>query len=426
MAFPTSPTDGQTYTNSNGTVFQYDSSEDRWFIIVTSLVRFNSGTSFPSNPTEDQLFWREDLETLYVFSTDAQAWIDVSSGSGSEPIIGGKNVIINGDMRIAQRGTSFASAGSNVYILDRWNYRKATTSAVHTVTQDSDTPNDQFNYSLKLDCTTADASVDANDFIAIRQRVEGYNFRKFVGQQGVLSYWVKAGKTGTMCVSFKNDGVDRSYVVETTIDVANTWEKKSVTLDFDYTGGTWDYTNGTGIAVTFAMLAGSTFQTTADAWQSGNYTATSNQTNFVDNTDSTCDVWITGVQLELGANDTEFEFVDHETQLSQCQRYYEKSYNYGSDPGSTGAAGRFDWYIYYQTTGNIWMPIEFNTRKRTNPTIRFWDGAGNLNRISLWGPTANNQGGTTQSIGEHGFAMRTNSGNSKRGFYCHWDADAEL
>jgi hypothetical protein len=251
-----------------------------------------------------------------------------------------KNAIINGDMRIAQRGTSFAAIAHGSYSLDRWKYGKSGTM-VHTITQDSSVPDDQFSYSLKFDVTTADVSIAAGDYIQLFQAVEGYNFKRFVGQTAALSFWIKAGKTGTLCVAFRNSVADRSYVSEVTIDSANTWEWKTVTLDFDYSGGTWDYTNGVGLYVNFALAAGSTYQTTADAWQSGNYIATSNQTNFVDNTDATCDVYVTGVQLELGDQATDFEFLRLQDELLACQRYYWKNTAYIM-PGYNGSAsGRY-------------------------------------------------------------------------------------
>ena len=232
---------------------------------------------------------------------------------------GNKNVIINGDMRIAQRGVSFPAIVG--YNLDRW-HRGVSGTAVHTITQDSDGPNDQFNSSMKIDCTTADAATAAGDLVSIQQPIEGYNFKRLVGKTATFSFWVKAGKTGTMCIAFRSGGFDRSYVAEITIDAANTWEKKTVTLTFDATGGTWDYTNGRGLWVSFLLMCGTTYQTTADAWQTGQFFATANQTNFCDNADATCDVFITGVQLELGATSSDFEFLNYGDELAQCQRYY--------------------------------------------------------------------------------------------------------
>lgn len=296
-----------------------------------------------------------------------------------------RNVIINGDMRISQRGTSFAAVATNEYTIDKWVYG-TTSSAVHTISQGSD-PSNQFPYSLKLDCTTADASVAAGDLIHLTQRIEGYNFRRFVGQTATLSFWVKAGKTGTMCVSFRNGTPDRSYVSEVTINAANTWEKKTVTLDFDYSGGTWNYTNNTGLQVGFILMCGSTYQTTAGVWQTGQYYATSNQTNFVDATDATCDVYITGVQLEVGASASDFEFLDYGTQLQQCQRYYYR----WTTPGTSRFVGSGP---TVSSTKQVYVYHAFPTVMRTNPTLAISD----VSHFWLWDSTTANHVAETYSV----------------------------
>lgn len=236
----------------------------------------------------------------------------------------GKNVIINGDMVVSQRGTSFVSPGSGDYTIDRFRYWNAASTATHTISQDSDIPNDQFQYSMKIDCTATEGNVD---YTFIGHRIEGHNFKKFVGQTATLSFWIKSSKTGTLCVAFRNNSGDRSYVVEVEIDSVDTWERKTVTLDFDYSGGSWNYTNGVGLQVCFNLLTGSGWQTsTTGSWLSGSYLGTANQTNFLDSTSNV--MYLTGVQLELGSTATDYEFLDYGIQLQQCQRYYQTSYHY--------------------------------------------------------------------------------------------------
>jgi hypothetical protein len=319
-----------------------------------------------------------------------------------------RNAIINGDMRIAQRGTSFAAIANGAYSLDRWQYGKVGTM-VHTITQDTDIPNNQFRSSLKLDVTTADAAMAAGDVCIVQQKIEGYNFRKLMDQTATLSFWVKAGKTGTLCVSFRNSGLDRSYVVETTIDSANTWEQKSITLVFNESGGTWDYANGTGLIVGFVLAAGSSWQTTADAWQTGNYVITSSQTNFVDNTDATCDVWITGVQLELGDTATDFEFLDYESQLFACYRYY-----YESSSSEVGVT------CYAASGTNYHTPVAFLAPMRAPPTFA-WTQAVPPNGFPVGAPT-------WQAIGTTGARpyKTCNSTGNGRYYYGQYRADAEL
>lgn len=364
----------------------------------------STGTSFPSSPNDGDLFWHETQEILYLWSDTASAWIDLTSGGVNDKSLF-RNAIINGDMRIAQRGTSFAAVANGDYTIDRWRYYKLGTM-VHTITQDSTAPA-QFGYSIKLDCTTADASIATGDYCMIRQLVEGYNFRKFVGQTATLSFWVRAGQTGTMCVAFTNSGADRSYVSEVTINAANTWEKKSVTLDFDYSGGTWDYTNGIGIKIDFMLACGSTFHTTPDAWQTGLYLATSNQTNFCDNTAN--NVWITGVQLELGSVATDFEFLDIETELAHCQRYYE-----------IGKSSQFLWIPSGSpTSGSVvsrnMYPYKVTKRAQAVPTLSNQSGSNSLDS------TLNAY--TTEYFAINLVTDGVGSGHSRS---CDWEADAEL
>jgi hypothetical protein len=237
-----------------------------------------------------------------------------------------RNLIINGSLDIWQRGPTFAAIASAAYHADRFRYDKATTGAEHTITRDTDVPTSaQFggllNYSMKVDCTTADASVAAGDGVFIRQMIEGYNFKGLVGKTATLSFWVKATKTGIYCVSFANSINDKSYVVEYTVNAADTWEKKTIPITFDYSGGTWNYTNGVGLQIFWTLMCGSTFQTTAGAWQAGNYWATANQVNACDSTDN--NFFLAGIQLEEGATATDFEFRTYQEELSLCQRYFE-------------------------------------------------------------------------------------------------------
>uniref|UniRef100_A0A6M3XJX2 Uncharacterized protein n=1 Tax=viral metagenome TaxID=1070528 RepID=A0A6M3XJX2_9ZZZZ len=309
--------------------------------------------------------------------------LTVGSPAGNETLtiscdrIFNKNAIINGDFNIWQRGTSFSSIASNSYSADRWRYVEVSDS-VHTVSRDTDVPTQsesehQSNYSLKLDCTTIDASIAAGDQIFLDHKIEGYNFAPFVGRATTLSFWVKSVKTGIYCVAFVNSGSDRSYVVEYTINSASTWEKKTITLTFDYSGGTWNYIDGIGIRVVFAIATGSTYQTTANAWQSGNYIATSNQVNGADSADN--NFWLAQVQFELGSVATDFEYRQFGDELARCQRYYWKTFPYATAPAQNldslnGAIG-----VYVSVAGANGYAnkrIQFPVVMRGAPTIIFY------------------------------------------------------
>jgi hypothetical protein len=238
----------------------------------------------------------------------------------------GKNAIINGNFDIWQRGTSFIPVIHSTYHTDRFHYI-ASGSMVHSASCDTDVPTQtqsglKSNYSFKLDCTTADADISATDYCAIAQKLEGYNFAQFVGRIATLSFWIKATKTGIYCVSFRDPGSGRSYVSEYTINASNTWEKKTITLAFGDSGGTWAYTSGIGLKLSWLLCAGSTLQTTKDTWQTGNYSATSNQVNACDTIGNT--FYLSQVQLELGPVATDFECRPYGLEMMLCQRYFER------------------------------------------------------------------------------------------------------
>ena len=240
-----------------------------------------------------------------------------------------KNLIINGDMRIVQRGTSFPTAASGQFVVDRFAFINAC-DAVVTLSQSTDVPSGAgFQFSAKVDVTTADASIAAGQYALLTHRIEGYDFFPLVGKTCTLSFWVKSPKTGTHCVAFNSSTADRSYIATYTVSAANTWEKKTVTLTFNYSGGTWNYTNGLGLSINFILNTGSTYHGTAGSWLSAVALSTSGQVNCLDNTAN--DFYLTGVQLEKGSVATDFEFRSFATELALCQRYYQVV---GGVPGS--------------------------------------------------------------------------------------------
>lgn len=271
----------------------------------------------------------------------------------------GKNAVINGAFDIWQRGTSFAAIATSTYSADRWVWLNGSAGVV-TISRDTDVPTVAnagvlFNYSLKVAVTTADASVAAGDVAAVTQRIEGFVWRNFAQRALVLSFWVKSAKTGTHCVSIRNSGGDRSYVGTYTVNAANTWEKKTVTFSASPSAGTWDYTTGIGASLDFCLMAGSTYQTTAGAWQTGNYLATSAQANVLDTNANA--FFIAGVQLEVGSVATDFEIRPYPVELAMCRRYCQIVY--GTSYSAVGQAIAAD---------TAYCPIRLTTSMRTTPT----------------------------------------------------------
>lgn len=291
----------------------------------------------------------------------------VSSLNGSQ-LAGMRNKLINGKMDISQRGASFPAAAFGAYTLDRFAYLGAATSAVVTFSQQSDVPSsNEFQNSLRVAVTTADTSIAAGDVAYVTQPVEGFNARDLIGRTFTLSFWVRSSKTGTHCVSFRNGAPDRTFIAEYTVSAANTWEYKSVTVSGGLiTAGTWNWTNGVGLYVGWALAAGTTFQTTAGAWQTGTFLATSNQVNCLD---STSNIFaITGVQLEPGSVATPFEHRPFGAELALCQRYYEQSYESGA-VGTATSVGALQNYNASGSVNTAALQVIFKVQKRATPTV---------------------------------------------------------
>jgi hypothetical protein len=222
---------------------------------------------------------------------------------------------------------------------------------------------------MLIDCTTSEGAVAAGEFCTLVQKIEGYNFLPLAQRTFTLSFWVKATKTGTYCVSFANGGNDRSYVAEYTISSSDTWEFKTITVTASPSAGTWDYTNDKGLRVYFTMFAGSTFQTTAGSWQTGQFLATANQVNGADSTNN--NFRITGLQIEAGSVATDFEYVHFQDQLARCQRYFCKTFSYNTTPaqGVDDVNGCIASDYAYANAAGVVGTWSFPVTMRTVPTI---------------------------------------------------------
>jgi hypothetical protein len=243
--------------------------------------------------------------------------------------VGSKNIIINGDMSIAQRGTSETGITSGgYYTVDRWKLQIGT-AGTWTQSQSTDVPTGQgFTSSLKMDCTVADAAPAAGDYLIIDQRIEGQNLQYLKkgtanAESVTLSFWVKSNKTGTYILELYDNDNSRQISKSYTIDSASTWEKKTITIDGD-TSGAFDNDNNLSLLVNFWLVAGSNF-TSGTLNTSWNSPTTANravgQVNLADNTAN--EFYITGIQLEAGTTASDFEFLPFDVNLGRCERYYQ-------------------------------------------------------------------------------------------------------
>jgi hypothetical protein len=346
-----------------------------------------------------------------------------------------KNVIINGAMRIAQRGTSFAASG-NAYTIDRWVYGKSG-AMVHTISQDTDVPTVAqagilHTNSLRLNLTTADTAIAAGDFCVIAQKIEGYNFQRIAQRAFTVSFWVKATLTGTYSFRAANNGLDRSYVANFTISASNTWEFKSLTVPASPSAGTWNYTNGTGLEIGIVLASGSSFNTTAGAWQTGSFLGTSSNGNGT-NTGAT-DFRLTGFQIEPGSSATEFEMLEFTQEIYLCQHYYWKTFPYATAPAqNTGVSiGAILYKAIIAGVASNSIDVAFPALMRTTPTITFFNPqAANANWRNISAAADSGAGSSTSILNpsDRKFgAENTQVAGDGVGQYLiiHATADAEL
>jgi len=311
-----------------------------------------------------------------------------------------RNIIINGDMSIAQRGTSSAGiTATGYYTVDRWNLLY-TNLGTWTQSQDSDVPSGQgFATSLKMACTTSATPYPAsNSRVIIRQLIEGQNLQYLKkgtanAESLSLSFWIKSNKTGTYTSEIFDADNTRQISKTFTINVADTWEKKTLTFAGDTTG-TLNNDNTDGLTLFLWFGAGTTF-TSGTFNTSWNTAVTENrvspsQVNLADSTSNYIN--ITGVQLEAGTTASDFEFLPVDVNLARCQRYFEKTFNQGVTPAASVTAADRRTGICF-TGSQVGIYSEYSVTKRANPTITIYRGnnAGssssgtiNLYNLSAW------------------------------------------
>lgn len=240
---------------------------------------------------------------------------------------GRRNLIINGAMQVAQRGTSTTGVNSNTYAsLDR--FKTLINEGTFTVSQSSEAPAG-FANSYKLDCTTADTSLAAAGRVNVDTYLEGQDLQQIqkglsTAKQVTLSFWVKSSVTGTYIVELFDADNSRHINKSYSISSANTWEKKEILIDADTTGVFGD-DNNASLLMRWWLAAGSnwTSGTLATTWQAQDNTdrAVGLSVNIASSTSN--NFYLTGVQLEVGSTATEFEHRSFGEELALCQRYFQ-------------------------------------------------------------------------------------------------------
>jgi len=276
---------------------------------------------------------------------------------------GRKNLIFNGDMKVSQRGTSFTA--STEYTLDRWRVSKGGISSLTTTQASSGLG--IHPKSLKVQCT-ADASVVAGTDAWIRYAMEDKDFDSAINYPNTnksisLSFWARANTAGQYSVCITSGDFGDRFIHAFTLN-ANSWEYKTVTIP---AANQWGYTGGFGLRLYFDLGAGSNYQnSTLDQWiYSGSTYAASGNTRVCGVNGRTFE--ITGVQLEVGKNATEFEHRPYGEELALCQRYYWELGSYTNNNWAPIAI------FLGQTSTRAFGSIPTPVTMRAHPNITFND-----------------------------------------------------
>jgi len=352
---------------------------------------------------------------------------------GSQTAQSNRNLIINGAMNVAQRGTSSTGLHtSGYYTTDRFALVFGNEDELRvTMTQNSVTDLPGFANSLKVQTTTAESAIAADETYYIINRYEGQDFQQLKygtssALSTTLSFYVKSSVTGTFAVAiYQTDGNDiigSTY----TINSANTWEKKEITFAGNTLAAIVD-DNTNAIMIDWFLAAGSNFTSVNNTSWGGYETgklAFGHGTNAVATTTNA--TWeITGVQWELGEQATPFEHRSFGDELARCQRYYQKSYNYSVAPGTNTQDGA----TYNVTQATSSYPSagysHFKVEMRAAPTITSYDYGGTSGKMNAGGSAVTP---VIQDPAQRGFGnyVSNTSVGVNSSVAIHYEADAEL
>lgn len=319
-----------------------------------------------------------------ALSIDTSQNVTFTNGPNLPNTFGFKNRIINGAMRIQQRGNGAVTTPGS-FPVDRFFVAQNSSSTWSAQAQGSGPTGSGFINSVQFTQTTGQ-SVSAGNITEFIQRIEGNNvvdlsWGTSSAQPVTLSFWVKCSLTGTFGVSFINSAYNRSYVASYTINSANTWEFKTISIAGDQSG-TWVTDTGIGINVGWDLGVGTTFSTSAGSWSTGDYEGLTGGVKLAATTGAT---WsITGVQLEKGSTATSFDFRDYGRELMLCQRYYQIA----AFQGTAASSGEMGCSAFYKvvlraspTLGTVLRP-SINYTGTDNQVVRIAVGPANVSGVS--------------------------------------------
>ena len=341
----------------------------------------------------------------------------------------GNNPILNAMFEHWPAGTAFSAIATGTYHADAWEWFHVGAGVV-TVRQSTDVPTVAqagllIPYSLEVDVTTADAAIAAGDLYLVETFIEGYTWRDYAQRTFVIGFWVRDTITGEHAVMVGNN-VDRSFVGTYTINVADTWEYKTVVVTPSPSAGTWNYTNGLGLVVLFPLAVGSTFHTTAGAWQTGGpFYGTATMVNSMSSASNFFRVTVP--QIQLGSTASQIRPRSLREELVLLEPYYQTTYPLNVAPGTVDSTGTIGVTASSASSASASIQWDFSVRMRTTPTIVTYSPvtgtSGKLYRSSALADVAS---GTTFT-GQHGVLIYNNAGvTANEWVYCHATAKARF
>ena len=299
-------------------------------------------------------------------ANDGTCSANITNNGGGQ--LNNRNMVINGAMMVNQRyGDSADTPSDGEYTMDRWQAWMSTGSKF-SVQRSSDSPDD-FEKSLLVTSLSA-ATVTANHEHGITTKLEGQNIQRLAlgtssAKSVTLSFYVKCSLTGTFGGLVGNSALNMSYIFSYTVNSANTWERKTITIP-PTTSGTFLSGTGNGLQVHFELGVGSN-RTAAVGWQTNTAVrGVNSQVNLIATNAAT---WrMTGLQLEAGTTATDFEHKSFEQELALCQRYYQRHTDGNGNPVCENAT------MYNSST--VFMSIPLPVVMRAAPSLETVNNSG--------------------------------------------------
>jgi len=367
--------------------------------------------------------------------TKAAELAKIGEVATNSQIGGRRNIVINGAMQVAQRGaaTSAGALGDAVEYgnIDRFKIEAGNTAGRFTMEQTAITDLPGFANCMELTCTTADTDVAAGEFIILSQYLEGQDVQQMKkgtssAEAVTVSFYVKGNASATHTLELRDN--DNSRFNSQEFPVTTDWVRITRTFVGDTTGA-FDDDNALSLKVNIWLHAGSTYTGgthVSNTWGTTTNTRVGdNQTSFVDATSR--NLFITGVQLEVGSQATPFESRSFGEELALCQRYFEKSYAQGTAPATaTSASGiQYRFGNSATTAANYGQSqTRFGVYKRAAPTVVIYSTAGTSAHVTAEGGASGDKNVEVTHSGEGGFSINTTEVTDQNTF--HFTADTEL